>query len=307
MASNQIQDNTLTVTKGFSRKELTLSHQNCGSCAGLYREDLLDHGMDKDSKPPKKQTCASMGHTAGAEACPKFKPDVFALNEIFDDPDANRKVMEVLGAMLGSLPKSKLRLASGIFLYEEITRKHGYQFYQKVFVRYRGTANQNYLSNFLAARVVWADKNFINLVSCQKGKNPFTLTIPYNDSDSNVIYTEEQFKPLRKKMKAKKRFVDPVEKRNALRAVLPDGEVNLNAIPNELRETQFKDGTVVADLDQVAKANKVKKSKANTGKPYDLVQQANDLLRGHIVKPTKAQNFGKRRKTKSGEIELSSL
>lgn len=301
--------NTLKITKAYTRKQLTADHLNCGSCAGLHREDLKDNGIDKSQKPPKRLTCSGMGITAGNSACPKFKPDVFTLNEIVPHEATTRQNMETVSAMMNSVPTSKLPLIASVIIYEETTRKYGYKLWQKVFIRYRGTSKSDYLSNFMSGRVLWADKNHINLVSDQEGKDAVTITIPYSDSEGSTIYTEEQFKVLRKEMKRKKRYVDPVEERNALKSATPVGEDSLNLLPNAVRGAAFADGEMVLDLADVTKANGRKNKKGSSAKPYDLVQQARDMSAGHVVDKSAARNFGKKRKrsSQSGEIEFSRM
>lgn len=254
-------------------------------------------------------TCSSMGITAGNSACPKFKPDVFSIKEIVPHEATVRQNMETVSAMVQSVPTSSLPLIASVIIYEETTRKFGYGLWQKVFIRYRGTSRSDYLSNFMACRVLWADKNFINLVSDQEGKEGIQITIPYSDSEGNTVYTESQFKVLRKEMKRKKRFVDPVEERNDRKSATPVGEDSLSLLPNAVRKNSFADGETVLDLSDVAKANGIK-SKKKGAKPYDLVQQARDMSAGMVVDKNAARNFGKRRKRRSsgsGEVEFSQI
>lgn len=251
-----------------------------------------------------------MGITSGNSACPKFKPDVFTLNEIVPHEATTRQNMETIATMVQSVPSAHLPLVASVIIYEEVTRKFGYRLWQKVFVRYRGTAKANYLSNFMAGRILWADKHHINIVSDQEGKEGVQITIPYSDSEGSTIYTEDQFKVIRKEMKRKKRYVDPIEERNALKSATPIGEDSLNLLPNSVRGAGFSEGEMVLDLSDVTKANGRKNRKGEVAKPYDLVQQAKDMSAGMVVDKNAARNFGKKRKrtqSSSGEIEFSRM
>jgi hypothetical protein len=89
------------------------------------------------------------------------------------------------------------------------TRKHGYAFFQRVFVRYTGVAGSNYISNFAACRVIYSDKEYVRLIS-ESGKTFLTLI---NEKNNSAILKPEEFVELRRKMLAERKFVDPKEQR----------------------------------------------------------------------------------------------
>ena len=104
-----------------------------------------------------------------------------------------------------------IQVLVGLLLQEKTTRKQGFYFHQKLYVRYRGTL-RNYFSNFMVGYVLYATKEYVMVVG-DSGKTVFRLI---NEPNSNSFYTVEQFRPMRAEMSAKKMFIDPqIDKDNA--------------------------------------------------------------------------------------------
>lgn len=172
----------------MSKIEIKLT---CGSCSGLNRERLVS----------TKEFCAGMGKIPSSNACSSHKPDVFSL--INDEPK-----MDMLGCLADvtfTFSIREMQVLASLLLNEKKTRRAGYRFWQKVYVRIGGTSGDNYFNNFAIARVLDANKEYVRLVS-ETVRTSVTLV---NDKDSESLFTVERFKPIREEMIEKKRYVDP--------------------------------------------------------------------------------------------------
>lgn len=113
--------------------------------------------------------------------------------------------VEMLAAAIRGMSASELQALSSVLAAERNTRKAGWTFLQKVYIRYTGVSNANYLSNFAEGRVLYADKEVVRVV----GKNgKMFLTVP-NEKDGNTLYSAKRFSILRASMFEKKAFWDP--------------------------------------------------------------------------------------------------
>jgi hypothetical protein len=115
--------------------------------------------------------------------------------------------------MMGQMSPNDLQILGALLLREKHTRKQGYQFFQKVYVRFRGSSNSNYFSNFVVGRILDVTKDTIRVV----GESGATAISAINDKDSETVYTVERFNKLRIEMAANNRYVDPAIKEEEAR------------------------------------------------------------------------------------------
>lgn len=264
----------------------------CGECAGLTRERLITGS---------KTSCKADGMLPSHKACPKFKPDVYRLAEVVS---TGGNVMQELAYIAGGLTPKQLKIFGAAMLNETLTRKNGFSFYQKVFIRYRGTARSNYLSNFFAGRILTADESTVRVCS-DDGKVIFTYE--NTGSAGPSLYTVDEFEPLRVLMLKKGYIVDPEHERATakfLRAkeLSEQGDIKLN--------TNGVHGIVTPE--KVSRSNKNAGKKGARSEIHDLTSIARDIERGSVTATRKdgtvvlSQNKYRGR-TSSGEHELSDL
>lgn len=248
------------IQKGEKQKQITTGRLTCGDCIGLNREVLISG---------EKKPCSDQGIKAAHKACPSFRPDCYKLREVIEDED---NVLSELGSIIAQLNVGQVRAFGAVLINESITRACGYKFYQRVFIRYRGTARSDYLSNFMAARILMADREKIRVCS-DDGK--IVLTYENTGSNGPSIYTVDSFDPLRELMIKKGRVKDPDVERATTRALRPeeadfDLKLNTNGIQG------------VVDISRVSKANgNVGKRKRGSGSEIvDLISIVSMIERG---------------------------
>lgn len=229
----------------------------CGDCVGLKCEKLI-----ADSK----QVCSKLGKTQTSKSCPHFLADTKSLRPIL-----KRDAFDAMVALFQELPKDSLRAVASMLYNEKKTRTAGYFFGQKVYVRYRGAANADYLSNFMIARVMSVNSEFIRLTS-QDGKCNLTFV---KKTCAAIILSVEEFDELRKKMIARGRLVDPDVERLITKKYRAEEEYELNM-------TSESAGGQITTIDTVFKENKIPRRKAK--KAVDLVDLVNGMMAGHDVK-----------------------
>lgn len=249
----------------------------------------------------EKVPCSQQGFKSSHKACPQFRPDSTRLAETVEEEG---NVLSELGNIIADFSTKQLRLFAAALLNESITRKMGFRFYQKVIVRFRGTARANYLSNFMSARILAADRHSISICS-DDGKIVFTYDMELNKLDpndlSNTIFTVEQFKPLQEKMVQMNRKVDPdiaKLKARALRAEEVDFELKLNT------------NGVMDSIETLSRRNKGAGRGAKR-EIVDLISMSRDIERGavgshqnsdgsYLLKPDRYK-----KRTGTSEYELS--
>lgn len=266
----------------------------CGDCIGLNRETLIG-----GSKSP----CSKEGIKESHAACPKFKADVNVLSSCVAEEG---NLLEELAHLTGSMSPKQLRVLGSALINEAITRKAGFQFYQRVFVRYRGTMRSNYLSNFMACRILSADKDTVRLCS-DDGKVIFTYENTGVKGPS--IYSVAAFEPLRVLMVKNQNVVDPDHERatsKALRAKEFEalGEIKLN--------TNGVHGVVSPE--KVSKSNKGAGRKKRGSDIVDLTTIAREIEIGVTRAAKDGEEFDLRlapnkykRKRGSGELEMGDM
>lgn len=230
---------------------------NCGSCIFLGRERAFE------------RKCTELGKLPSSKSCATYKPDVFTLC----DGRPKVKRLGVIANAIHELTPSELQTLGAVLHAERTTRKFGWRFYQRVYIRFTGQAGANYFSNFAVGHVVYADKDYIRIV----GDSGKLMVTAVNDGSSSTIYTLEQFKVLSAQMTKAKHFNDP---------------------RRELEDTKH---TMAVPLDDILDSDKplgrkLVKSKARTD---DLVSLISKLSNG-IMRPTRKSIKGQ-----SKEIVMS--
>lgn len=162
--------------------------KSCGSCLHLEKEKAFE------------QPCKFLGKLATSKPCGTYKPNIHML--VRDEDTFNR--LQMIAEAIDGLDNHTLEALSRTLDTVRKTKKNGYKFWQPVYVRYLGTGNANYLSNFMKCRVLQADKEWVRLIS-ENGKTFLTLI---NDSTTLIMSTKE-FVQMRKKMRLEGKFVDP--------------------------------------------------------------------------------------------------
>lgn len=163
--------------------------QNCGSCLHLGHEKVFD------------KTCGNLGKIPTSKACGSYSPNVFMIA----DGEANFNRVRKMAEAMHGMGNSQLQALSAVVNAEINTRKHGYTFMQRVYVRYVGSSDRNYLSNFMVGHILYVTKDFIRIIG-DSGRT-FLSLIPEKNSSS--YYTEERFAELRNKMIEEGKRRDP--------------------------------------------------------------------------------------------------
>lgn len=168
----------------------------CGSCLHLEKEKTFD-------KP-----CIQLGKIPTSKQCGSYHPN---MHMIVSTEDKYNRVEQIALALAG-MQEYEIQAFAGVLESVKKTRKHGYSFFERVFVRYTGTGSANYVSNFMSCRVLYADKDYVRLIS-ESGKSFLTLM---NEKDGVTIIKVKVFVEMRREMLANRKYVDPKEKRLTL-------------------------------------------------------------------------------------------
>lgn len=150
---------------------------------------------------------------------------------------------------------------------ENQTRIAGYHMGQKVYVRYRGQARANFVSNFMSAVILYADHEMLRVTSTD-GKCCMT----FSGTAREAIYSVKEYKALREKMVKQGRYVDPDTQRLVAKRLRCEEEYELGII-------ESADPGETPTIDRVFKENKVAKKR-----PNDLVAIVNAIESGFEVK-----------------------
>lgn len=250
----------------------------CGDCSGFTYDKLIGG--------KQKLGCRDeFAKTENCEACAKFAPDVRQLEGFVGSTG-----FEGLTNLVAGIDGKNLKILSALLRAEATTRKHGFAFGQKVYVRYRGRANADYLSNYMSAYVVFVNKNYMRLV----GKDA-RCVLTYTKESMPTMYTPEEFEPLRRQMEAKGRRVDPDVHTTTVKRLRHMEEIELDMVDDS------KAGNITT-IDTVFRENGGKRTKSEV---YDLVQVVSDLMQGYDVKGGKSLKRKKAvDKKKKGESSI---
>lgn len=237
---------------------------NCGSCLHLNREKAFE------------RPCIELGKIQTSKACSTHKPDAHLL--VGDDRKIGR--LEHLAAAVSGMTPLELQTTAALLLAERNTRKHGWKFYQKVYVRYIGVASSNFMSNFMVGRVLYADKDFVRII----GDSGKVFVSAMNDKNSSTLYSATRFKELRDSMVADKKLVDPKIAQMAAASAR---------------------GAIARLDDAVAQVEKISpKLKRGRSRDDDLVSLVSKMQQGKIAR-VRVQPARKARTEEGGEIVTS--
>lgn len=248
--NNNMQIKARDITNKTKGTRIVQGFLKCGDCTGLDREALITG---------EKAKCSDQGMIETAKACPKFKPDLFRLRDLADEGDFDA-TMQFVSQIINKIPNDQYGLVASIFLQAKSTAESGFQFYQPVYVRYRGTASSNYMSNFMTAYVLDATATDVRLVSADPRQKQFTLTFVNHGLEGPTIYSAKAFKPLREMMIEKGKLVDPKESRNTPAVFKPTENFDLSV----MSDTSL-DG-FNGSMHEVMRANGIKPTNKSTKK-----------------------------------------
>lgn len=123
----------------------------CGECTG-FKKDILIEG--------NKHPCSLCDKTETSKACTQFLADPEPLQ-----PLIAKGAFTSVVSLMKEIPDAGLRNFASMIYNEKKTRSLGFHFGQKVYVRYRGASNRNYLSNFMIAYIFTVNREFMRFTS----------------------------------------------------------------------------------------------------------------------------------------------
>lgn len=170
----------------------------CGDCQFFTCEKQFD-------KP-----CQQLGHLETSRGCEKFRPNGKKLKEALQESD---NVMDLLAEVVSKVPTSLLHVLSSMLYNEKVTRKFGYRFLQKVYVRSKGVTGADYVNNFSAMYVLEATKNGLRLLSPQGTSHLLKTEFKKGELAGPDIYSLKEWKAFKKTLIDKKKIDDPASKR----------------------------------------------------------------------------------------------
>lgn len=179
---------------------------NCGSCVGLMREKVMPN------------LCSELGRLPSSRACKQHVPDAFTLMQ---DNESRILSMVDMGLVFRRMSPNDLQILAALLMNERKTRKAGFYFMQKVYIRVAGNSGRNYLSNFVMGYVLDATKEQVRVVS----ETSKTAVVLPNDKNSQSLYTAQQFAAIRREIGEGKKWVDPdviAERRRVRSTVITD-------------------------------------------------------------------------------------
>lgn len=131
--------------------------------------------------------------------------------------------MENLANAIYGMTANELQVLGALMHAERTTRKSGWRYYQKVYVRFAGSSDRNYLSNFMVGRVLYADKETVRIV----GATGRIFVSLINEKVGNTLYTVDQFRELKNAMVDANKRVDP------FKPVIREKVAELDDVPDE--------------------------------------------------------------------------
>lgn len=240
----------------------------CGSCEGLVREKVLE------------ARCADLGKLPVSRACGSHRPDVFTLANSEEKVNLLSSISEV---MMG-LGTNDLQILAGLMLSEKATRRAGFKFHQKVYVRVQGQSTSNYLSNFAVGYVLSATKEHVKVI----GESGTMAATFLNDKDSITLYTVAQFNPIRREMVENKRYIDP-EIAKTIQAQVERSKAAIAAASIKTFDAAVEEGLVKKTKrsergDLVALVSRLGKGHLKVDKADKPVKKEKELSSGSVIK-----------------------
>ncbi len=261
-------------------KSVVVANIRCGDCRHLSLEALA---VDSQAKA-KGTTCNTVGKKDDSKACPSFRKNIYKLQNL---PDDQHSAVETLAKIARKIPAENIAAVGIALLNERETREQGFYFFQRVYVRYRGRSNRNYLGNFMACHVLYATKSHV--VFCDSnGKSVLTFQLKAlsGTSSNKDWYTTKEFKKLRKEMERLGHYEDS-------EVIIP-----VKKIPAELDSVVPSKSSLkgdVARIDEIYKKSKKndKAKRKQTGRAT-LADVARSVINGEIIgnAPHDIESFG---------------
>lgn len=228
--------------------------------------------------------CENRDIIATSKPCKQFVPDTNSLVSLVEDEET----FIALSSIVGNVSDNQLRKLGAMIMREKQTRAAGFNMGQKVYVRYRGLSRSNYLSNFMSAYIMYADRN-VTKVASRDGK----ISMTFAGRARDAILSMEEFEPIRDKMIKKGKYTDPDVQKNVSK--------HLRCLEEyELGLTDQIDKGEIPTIDKVFKTNKTKQKKGTN----DLVSIVNAIESGYQIGGEKKPK-SKKRKPAKGKTKRS--
>lgn len=249
---------------------------NCGDCIGFCNERLKS----------SKSNCMDMGIVETSEICSSFQPNVNNIRDCL----SNDGGFITLARIVDKLPDSSLRTFGAMLMREDRTRKAGYKMGQVVYVRYRGLANSNYISNFMKAHILFVDSKTYKLMS-----RDGSCVLTFSSECKPHILNKQEFQCLRDSMIEKGRLVDPDVNRLLSRKLRAEEDY-------ELGITKESKNGIVTTIDTVFKENRLPKR----GSINDLRAIVSHIEKGYDVRES-AEVYRKTKKSSKNKKDIISV
>lgn len=273
-------------TKDKTKNALKNLKPRCGDCEGYCNSNLIEkqHGVCKDN-----------GKTKLSKACRHFQPNTIPIKDI-----TGTTPFELITESVAQMSDAQIRSLATLLYLEGHNRRRSYRFGQKVFVRYRGRANSNYVSNFMSAYVMSTVNGYLKVMS-EDGR----CTASFLLSNENQIFTAEEYEVMRQRMVRLGRLVDPDTITLLNKVLQAEERYELGIAEESLAGNE-------PTIDQVFKANKIKRRKTVVTDLSDIVR---DMQAGFEVPESEVRNYrrvvegkGKRKRklvSKDGKIDMT--
>lgn len=224
-------------------------------------------------------TCDQQGILATSRTCSSYKPDSFDLSEEVQ----NNGALLALAHLMSKLPPKKLDLVAALVQNDKKTRRQKMCFGQRVYVRYRGVSSANYMSNFMQAFILDADKDFIRIMS-RDGSCTLTYQNDGKGLTGPALYSKAEFDKLRVKMIKEDMFTDPDEERNAIK--------RLRAVEDyQMSMTSESENGEITTIDTVFDENELPRGKETLN---DLSAIVREIENGFDVRKTRGRGYKQR-------------
>lgn len=186
----------------------------CGSCTNLVRDKVFE------------TKCADMGKIPSSKGCSSHVPDAYAL--VQGKTSKLDNLLDIAHVM-SSLSPMELQVFAGLMMREKITRKNGFKFLQKIYIRVQGNGSELFLNDFIVGYVLDASKEYVRII----GENGGIAVSAINDAKSLTLYTTERFAVLRSEMMKNKKFINPKGKYSPVLNPYSDTVMPLDSVDDQ--------------------------------------------------------------------------
>ena len=221
------------------------SAYRCGDCRFYSCEKQFD------------KVCEQLGHLDSSIGCDKFKPNPKKLKDALNETDS---VMDLIAELVSKVPASSLHVLSSLVYNEKTTRKFGYRFMQKVYVRYRGVAGADYVSNFMPAYIVEASKNGLRLMSPNGNTHILKTEFKKGELSGPNIFSISEWKIQKRKMLSEDRIEDPALKRKKVSQSYLLEEQQIEKTEESKRKKKYPLNDLVTMTQDIEKGYKISNS-----------------------------------------------